>query len=198
MKTLRVLLIVISSVVAVAFFASSHQSAHNSTARLLVMTQPVQDKWKVAVVADAEQFKNPAVPVVVVSTISGTTDPNAVGKKQFVVKEVIVENRSTKKVSAITFRWAIAPMDNRLAVLRQGELLPHNLTELRKSLVAGSRQTLKLSHPKISRLIEETAGIESMGTNFALIIGVGEVTFEDGSVWKEVPTDVTKKSLTTN
>lgn len=158
----------------------------------------VQDKWQVASVADAEQFKNPAVPVVVVRVTSGLSDPDENSKKQFLVKEVIVENRSNKKVSSITIRWALSPLSNRLVVLSRGELTTHKLPELKKQLLAGQRQTLQLSHPKIGKLIEDIPNLEGMGTEFAFVIGVGEVVFEDGSTWKEVLTDVTKKSPSTN
>ena len=158
----------------------------------------VQDKWQVASVADSEQFKNPAVPIVVVRVTSGLSEPDASAKKQFLVKEVIVENRSNKKVSSITLRWALSPLNNRLVVLSRGELAAHKLYELKKQLLAGQRQTLQLSHPKIGKLIEDIPNLEGMGTEFAFVIGVGEVVFEDGSTWKEVLTDVTKKSPSTN
>src|SRR5258705_2951889 len=72
---------------------------------------------QLASVADAEQFKKPGVPVVVVSVTSGLSDPDEHSKKQFVVKEVIVENRSNKNVSSVTIRWALSPLNNRLIFL---------------------------------------------------------------------------------
>lgn len=138
-----------------------------------------------ASVADAEQYKNPATPVVVVSVTSGLSDPDADKNKQFLLKEVIVENRSNKKVSEITIRWAIAPMSDRLTLLSRGKLATHRLAQLNKELLAGQRQTLKLSHPKLGQLIEAIPNLEGMGTGFAFVIGVGEVVFEDGSIWKE-------------
>jgi len=159
-------------------------------------TKPPQGKWQVASVADAEQYKNPAIPVVVVSVTSGLSDPDADKNRQFLIKEVILENRSNKKVSEITIRWAIAPMNNRLTLLSRGKLATHRLPQLNKQLLAGQRQTLKLSHPKLGQLIEAIPNIEGMGTEFAFVIGVDQVVFEDGSTWKEESTDVINKSAT--
>lgn len=155
-------------------------------------------KMEVAVMPDQQQFTNPGVPVIAVRTVSGLSEPDANAKKQYLIKEVIVENRSTKNVSSVTIRWIIAPINNRTTTLARGDFKPHVMQSLRKTLQAGNRQTLKLSHPRLNQLIEQVPNRASLGEKFVFLIGVAEVTFEDGSSWKEELTEVITKSTTTN
>ena len=153
---------------------------------------------EIAVILDYQQFTNPAVPVVVVRTVSGDSEPDADAKKQLLIKQVILENRSEKDVSAVTVRWLLTPLNSRTTPLARGEFNPHVLQSLDKTLRAGKRQTLKLSHPKLFSLIQQIPNREAMGNKFAFKIGVAEVVFEDGSSWKEELTDVSNKSAVTN
>ena len=43
-------------------------------------------------------------------------------------------------------------------------------------------------------MIKDIPNLEAMGKEFVIIIGVSEVTFEDGSTWKEELTEVANKS----
>lgn len=192
MRKLRFLLISGVPLVVVAFLLSANNIASKS---IIATAEKTSEKWQVASLPDTEQANNPSVPVAVVRVTSGLSDQDADSKKQYLVKDVIVENRSGKNVSSVTIRWAIAPMNSRLTILSRGELQPHNLNSLHKHLFAGQRQTLKLSHPKIGNLLREIPNLDAMGGKFAVIIGVGQVVFEDGSTWKEEVTEVTKKRL---
>ena len=149
-----------------------------------------QGGMEIAVMPDQQQFTNPAVPVVVFRAVSGLSEPDADAKKQYLIKEVILENRSTKDISSVTVRWVITPLNSRTTPLARGEFSPHVLQSLHKTLRAGQRQTLKLSHPKLSELIQQVPNVEAMGSKFVFLIGVAEVVFEDGSSWKEELTDV--------
>lgn len=158
-------------------------------------TQQAHPKWEVTSLSDTSQFNNPTVPVAVVRVVSGLTEPDERGKKQYVVKEVIVENRSTKNVASVTLRWLITPMDDRMSILQRGEMNPHILTALHKTLLTGRRQTLKLSLPKVGHLLKGVPNADAV-TRFAVIIGVSQVAFDDGSIWKEETTEVAEPLLT--
>lgn len=149
-----------------------------------------QAAMEIAVLPDQQQFTNPAVPVITVRTVSGRSDSDADSKKQILIKEVIIENRSEKNISSITVRWRITPLNSRLTTLVRGEFSPHELQSLGKTLKPGQRQTLKLSHPKLITLIQKIPNKEAMNNEFAFVIGVAEVIFEDGSTWKEDFRDV--------
>jgi hypothetical protein len=151
------------------------------------------EEFEISIMGDQEQFTNPAVPVVVVRTVSGLSEPDADSKRQYLAKQVILENRSTKDIASVTLRWAISPMNSRTTRLTQGEFGPYSLSALHKTLLAGQRQTLKLVHPKFNRLIDGIQNRQAMGNRFRFIIGVAEVSFEDGSTWKEESTDVGNK-----
>ncbi len=144
-----------------------------------------QDGMEIAVLPDQQQFTNPATPVVTVRTVSGRSEPDEHSKKQILIKEVILENRSAKNISSVTVRWRITPLNSRLTTLVRGEFSPHVLHSLHKTLRPGQRQTLKLSHPKLITLIQKIPNREPMDNKFAFVIGVAEVVFEDGSTWKE-------------
>jgi hypothetical protein len=142
---------------------------------------------ELASMPDVAQARDSTVPVFVFRVVSGFTEPDEAGSKEYQVKEVILENRSTKDVSAVTLRWKLTPLADRNTVLYMGRHETHVLSSLRKTLFIGHRQTLKLSLPKIADLIKEIpSGNELKAPDgFALIIGVGEVVFADGSTWKE-------------
>jgi len=155
-----------------------------------------QEGMEIAVMPDQQQFTNPAIPVATFSTVSGRSEPDANGKTQLLIKQVILENRSTKDVSSVTVRWLITPLNSRITPVARGEFSPHALQSLNKTLRAGHRQTLKLSHPKLFTLIQQIPNREVVGNKFAFVIGVAEVVFEDGSSWKEELTDVSKSAVT--
>lgn len=170
----------------VANFGSSTSGASNSV-------YLSQEKFIISPLPDSEQYNNPSVPVVVVRTVSGIGESEE-KKKAILIKEVIVENRSSKSVASITLSWKVSPINDRLTHLNRGILKPHVLSELQKKLLAGNRQTLKTTHPSIKQMLSDIPNLESMGNEFAILMGVDEVVFSDGTTWKESPTDVSTKS----
>lgn len=170
----------------VANFGSSTSGASNSV-------YLSQEKFIISPLPDSEQYNNPSVPVVVVRTVSGIGESEE-KKKAILIKEVIVENRSSKSVASITLSWKVSPINDRLTHLNRGILKPHVLSELHKKLLAGNRQTLKTTHPSIKQMLSDIPNLESMGNEFAILMGVDEVVFSDGTTWKESPTDVSTKS----
>lgn len=177
-------------ILTIALVASSAVILTTGKAGGLFTAEVQSGKRTLATLLDMQQYETPAVPVAVVRVVSGLSEPNSEGKKQFLVKEVIVENRSNKEVTSITLRWKITPYSSPATALSKGNLKPHVLKSLHKSLLAGKRQSLKLAHPSVSQLIDRIPNVEAMSTDFAFIVGVSEVTFEDGSTWKEEMAEV--------
>lgn len=141
-------------------------------------------KWLISAKFDEYQYLDASVPVIVVRVVSGPENKEE-GKNTLVIKEAIVENRTTKNVESVVLRWVITPMKDETPVLFRGEMAPHKLIDLSKTLIAGHRQTLKLSVPKIAALLNELPNADSYANRFSVLIGVAKVTFEDGSTWEE-------------
>lgn len=176
------LLVVTLSVV----FAVSHSANPSTTA-----ASQGHPNWEVAALPDTVQFNDPLVPVAVFNVASGTKDTAPSERKEFQIKEVILENRSPKDVSSVTLRWTVTPLNARTTILKRGQHVTHVLRSLHKPLVAGHRQTLKLSLPKIFEILKTVPNGDSY-SGFAIIIGVSEIVFEDGSTWEE-KTDAPKE-----
>jgi len=141
-------------------------------------------KWDVSSMPDTVQFNDPSAPVAVYSVASGVKEASADGPRELQVKEVIVQNKSSKDVSSLTLRWTVTPLNERTTVLLRGQHETHVLRPLHKTLAAGHRQTLKLSLPKIAKILKTVPNADSY-SGFAIIIGVSDVVFEDGSSWEE-------------
>lgn len=185
MRTPRLLLVgCIVFISAVTFFLLNSSGVNSVAAN--------QGKWEIACMPDWKQPLDTTVPVFVFRVTSGV-EKDETGTNEYRISSVIVDNRSMKSVSSITLRWTITPMDDRANVLKTGKLDPHILATLHKTLAGGQRQTLKLSDLKPGKLVLQVPDANSR-TGFTVMISVGEVIFDDGSIWKEEMTDVTNKS----
>jgi hypothetical protein len=95
---------------------------------------------------------------------------------------VKLHNRSSKQVKAVSLRWLITVGKDRIERKRIYQW--HKLDAVDVALSGGQRQEIKLQTPKPDMTIEpfvEANRREQIEIN----IGVGEVEFADGSVWKE-------------
>src|SRR4051812_3165057 len=135
-------------------------------------------KWLISAKFDEYQYLDASVPIIVVRVVSGPENEEE-GKKKFVIKEAIVENRSTRNVESVVLRWVLTPMKDETPVLFRGEMEPQKLSNLFKTLTAGHRQTLKLSVPGIAKLLNGLPNADSYANRFTVLIGVAKVTFED-------------------
>jgi hypothetical protein len=116
--------------------------------------------------------------------VSGPEDP-ANGTMRFAIKEAILENRSSKNVQSVTVRWLVTPMVDEGNVLLRGDMEPHKLELLHKTLLAGHRQTLKLSTPNILQMLRDLPKAALYETRYTLLIGVSKIVFEGGSTWSD-------------
>jgi len=140
-------------------------------------TQP-SDGWNIHSIPEVVQGKDESVPVVV-SGIAHYPAKN-IDQRMLGVK---LHNRSSKQVKAVSLRWLITVGKDRIERKRVYQW--HKLDAVDVVLIGGQRQEIKLQIPKPDLTIEpfvEANRREQIEIN----IGVGEVEFADGSVWKEL------------
>lgn len=77
--------------------------------------------------------------------------------------------------------------------LQRGTLQPQVMVALGKSLRPKERVTLVPTHPTVKEMLGKLLQQpHSFGNEFAILIGVSEVLFTDGSTWKEPPPDMAR------
>jgi hypothetical protein len=141
-----------------------------------ISTQP-SDEWNIHSIPEVVQGKDESVPVVVFGIAhypAKNIDQRMLGVK--------LHNRSSKQVKAVSLRWLITVGKDRIERKRVYQW--HKLDAVEVVLIGGQRQEIKLQTPKPDMTIEpfvEANRRERIEIN----IGVGEVEFADGSVWKE-------------
>jgi hypothetical protein len=195
MRTIRLVIFGVSALCVMAVFLT----ANNMAFRAISSAGQTPGGMEIAVMPDQQQYTAPSIPVVAVRAVSGLSESEPNKKQDYLMKEVILENRSTKDVSEITIRWVIVPFYSRTTHLARGEFKTYVLQSLHKTLRAGQRQTLKLTyHPRLFDLVQKVPNIERMGNKFVFLVGVSNVMFADGSSWEEELADAASKSALTN
>jgi len=144
----------------------------------------------VALAFDVLQCQDLQVPVCTIRMISAPGEPDEKGRRPVVIKEVLVENRSTKAVSSLVFRATITPAIDRTIVLKRVEFEPV-MKLVHKTLPPGEQETLEFSKVMIFDLIQDIPSEKNPSNNFAIVVGVSQEVFADGSSWKEQTTEHT-------
>lgn len=140
----------------------------------------------IACMPDSKQHLDPSVPVTVVRIVVGRSEPDEKGVRKFLIKEIVVENRSEKEVASVTVRWVVSPLNDRVKSLQRGTLQPQVMVALGKSLRPKERVSLVPTHPTVKEMLGQLLQQpHSFGNEFAILIGVSEIFFTDGSTWKE-------------
>ena len=171
----------------------------NNTSSIKPFSETTQGNLKgVGIALDSFQCKDPNAPVCVVSVVSGSSKPDENGKRHPFIKEVVVENRSMRNISSLVLRAAITQATDRVTVLKRVELDPQVSDPEHKILLAGQRQTLMFSQLRIFDLVQDIPAEKAPSRQFTMIIGVSQVTFEDGSSWKEKVTEGSPPELSHN
>lgn len=151
--------------------------------RLVVASDPA---LTIACMPDTKQHLDASVPVSVVRTVVGRSEPDEKGVRKFLIKEIVVENRSEKEVASVTVRWVVAPLNARVKSLQRGTLQPQVMVSHGKSLRPKERVTLVPTHPTVKEMLGTLLQQpHSYGNEFAILIGVSEILFADGLTWKE-------------
>jgi hypothetical protein len=151
--------------------------------------QGPQGDWRATQSLEPKQVDDPLVPVVVagVSALQGPSNRRGMRLGCGVLK-----NRSEKMVTAVQLRWILVRTQDRPAINQNGYTSDTVLRE-------GHTPPIELSIPKdgfrrtdfsIISFAEVTKDLARDGMltgDYFLIVGVYEVIFEDGSVWKAGP-----------
>ena len=151
--------------------------------------QGPQGDWKAFVLLDSRQTDDPLVPVVVAGagTLQGPAD-----KRGLKLGCGVLRNRSPKQASSVQLRWILvrdqAPGSVAASgydpknVLLEGHPPPSDLT-----IFPDSVRRTDFSAINFAAITKDIAKDGTLTGKYVLIIGVREVIFEDGSVWKADP-----------
>jgi hypothetical protein len=128
---------------------------------------------------DNSQLNDPSVPVVVkgINMISGDPTTKFIGLVK--LQGADLENRGAKATSRVQLRWALVNRDEPEKVLLEG-VTPYFDARV------GAGESLKTDTPPIffNRIVQPLLVEGRLEGRFDLRVGVGEVAFEDGTVWR--------------
>lgn len=136
-------------------------------------------QWGAGPAFDNTQLNDPAVPVVVkgVNMISGDPTTKFIGLVK--LQGAYLENRGARATSRVQLRWALVNRDEPEKVLLEGDT-PHFDARV------GAGESLKTDTPPIffNRIVQPLLSGGQLQGKFTIVVGVAEVAFEDGSVWR--------------
>ena len=128
---------------------------------------------------DKSQLKDPSAPVVVkgINMISGDPTTKFIGLVK--LQGADLENRGAKATSRVQLRWALVNRDEPDKILLEG-VTPHFDARVNPG------ESLKTDTPPIffNRIVQPLLVEGRLQGKFNVVVGVGEVAFEDGSVWR--------------
>ncbi len=135
--------------------------------------------WGVGPGFDNSQLNDPSVPVVVkgINMVSGDPTTRFIGLVK--LQGADLENRGAKATSRVQLRWALVNRDEPEKVLLEG-VTPYFDARV------GAGESLKTDTPPIffNRIVQPLLVEGRLEGRFDLRVGVSEVAFEDGSVWR--------------
>jgi hypothetical protein len=162
------------SVPAPVFSRTSAAAAQAETGK------PKFTKW-ITVMPDEIQYMDSSVPVVIFRT---KTSPDPEYRDRAGIKAAGLENRSRKGVRSVRLRWVALLNKNRIPGLR--EWLGHGqLESMELAIEPGKKLKIEISAPKLSEMIKHWMEENPNDQQIAFYIGVSEVVFEDGSMWRD-------------
>ena len=141
-----------------------------------------QGKWAVSVVPDPHQKENALVPVIVVRTTTSTNKG-----KDNALEQVILLNRSTKAVSEVKLSYVIHKIETPDAILYRGAQFEVKAKKGNEKypLQANKRWVYGIPYGRLARFLKPVVKDGSLSGDFVIRLGVTEVIFEDGTVWKD-------------
>lgn len=139
----------------------------------------LQGPWGVGPGFDNSQLNDPSVPLVVkgVNMISGDPTTRFIGLVK--LQGADLENRGARAASRVRLRWALVDRDEPDKILLEGVTAPFDAR-------VGARESLKTDTPPIffNRIVQPLLVEGQLQGKFTIVVGVSEVAFEDGSVWR--------------
>lgn len=148
-----------------------------------------QGDWRAVVSPDTHQSSDLLLPVVVAGAGATQGPTNRRGMK---LGCGVLKNRSEKSVTAVSLRWTLVRNQDRAAILHNGYTSDTVVLE-------GYTEPIALTIPRtgtrstdfsIINFAAVTAPLTRDGIlsgDYFLYVGVYEVRFDDGSVWKSGP-----------
>lgn len=151
--------------------------------------QGPQGNWKAFVLVDSQQSDNSLVPVVVAAAgaLQGPAD-----KRGLKLGCGVLKNRSPKQVSSVQLRWILVRDQDPGPIVASG-YEPKNILQeghspaIELSIFPDSVRRTDFSAINFAAITKDIAKDGTLTGKYVLIIGVREVVFEDGSVWKSEP-----------
>lgn len=135
--------------------------------------------WGVGPGFDNSQLNDPSVPVVVkgINMISGDPTTKFVGLVK--LQGADLENRGARAASRVQLRWALVNRDEPDKILLEGVTASFDVQ-------VNPGESLKTDTPPIffNRIAQPLLSEGQLQGKFNIVVGVNEVAFEDGSVWR--------------
>lgn len=162
---------------------------HNLPPSFFEIPQGPDGNWRASFSLDQKQEEDPQIPVVVAGMGAIQGPANQRGMR---LGCGLLKNRSKTAVSAVQLRWILIRTQDRAVVAQQGYTQNTVLQQGHTGVIElsipqeGFRQTdfSIIGFADVTRPLLED-GI--LSGDYVLIVGVHEVRFEDGSVWKASP-----------
>jgi hypothetical protein len=134
--------------------------------------------WGFGPAFDNSQLNDPTVPVVVkaINMMSGDPTTKFIGLVK--IQGAEIENRGAKATRSVQLRWALVRRGEPDKVLAEG-------TTPSFDLQLGPGASLKTDTPPVffNRIVKPFLEDGQLHGKFSIVVGVGEVVFDDGSVW---------------
>lgn len=148
-----------------------------------------QGNWTAVALPDPRQPDDPLVPVVVMGA-GGIQGPAP--RRGMRLGCGTLKNRSQKSVTAVLLRWILVRRQDHLVISQHGYSSDTVLVEGHTPPIdlTISKESIRRTDFSIISFASVTQGLTKDGTlsgDYFLYVGVHEVLFEDGSVWKAKP-----------
>jgi hypothetical protein len=148
-----------------------------------------QGNWTASFSLDLQQENDPLVPVIVVGA-GGIQGP--ANRRGLRLGCGVLKNRSQKSVTAVQLRWILVRDQDRAAIIQNGYTSETVLVEGHAPLIelTISKENFRGADFSSLSFASLTQGLTKDGLltgDYFLYVGVHEVQFGDGSVWKAKP-----------
>lgn len=144
---------------------------------LKVKGEKPRGKWGFTTLPDTSQLKDPSLAVHVTGVQLLTGGGKYLGVTK--IKRVRVENISSKILNSVQLRWTITSLDDRDKVLAEGTTPFANIW-----VEANISQVIEIQTLYPTQLLKHVAKNSEIHGEFALVIGLQEARFDDGTFWR--------------
>jgi len=190
MKRTRLSALALASLFALACAGVAAQNTPSQWPKLKPFTDEdvlegrIEGRWTAGPAFDNSQLHDPSVPVVVkaLNLVSGDPTTRFVGLVK--IQGADIENRGQKATRSVQLRWALIKWETEdreepIKVIVEG-VTPSFEVQVRPG------ESLRTDTPPVflNRIVKPFLEGGRLEGRFKVVVGVGEVAFEDGSVWR--------------